>query len=1195
MKTKKLPILKAGRLQKLVCFTTLLFTGISAVQAQAPATLWAQKYGSTTADRSRSIAVDASGNVYTAGFFNGTATFGALGVTSAGATDGYVSKTNAAGTVVWVKNFGGTSNDEAFGVAVDPSGNVFITGEFQATATFGSTSLTASGGSGITNGFLAKLSAAGNFLWAQRFGGTNPFSHGESVACDASGNVFVAGRFNSGTISFGSISLTGSGGDAFIAKYNSGSTAQWAKLISGTSTEYASFVTTDVFGSAYVTGQSFSATTTFDSFSLTGGSSRAYTVKVNSSGTAIWANGSPNANGTSLATDANANVYTIGTFSGTSTFGAYAATSSGGGDVFITKTSSGGFVQWLKAVGSTSNEVASSIAANTDGVYALFTTGGATTIVGTTNAVAGNYVVKLTPATGVATWTKKFGDSNDAGAGIGVSTDGNIYYTGYLTGTAAFDAITLSSYGSEDIFLTKLAVPCVNKTTTLTPTACTSYTLNGITYTASGTYTQVRTAFGGCDSTLTINLTIGDVIAPVANVTTLPDVTGQCSVTSLTAPTATDNCSGSITGVHNAALPITTPGTTLVTWTYTDAKGNSATQTQNVVIADNTAPVPTIALLPAVTAQCSVTALTAPAATDNCSGAITGVHNATLPISTQGTTVVTWTYTDASGNSSTQLQNVIITDNAAPVADMASLPAITDVCSVALLPAPTATDNCSGAITGTHNATLPITTPGTTVVTWTYNDGNGNTSTQTQNVIISDNIAPMPDASSLADINSLCSVTSLTAPTATDNCTGAITATHNVTLPVTASGTTIVTWTYNDGHGNTSTQTQNINITDNVAPVPATGSLADITGTCSVTSLTAPTATDNCAGTVTATGNVTLPVTAQGLTVVIWSYNDGHGNISTQTQNVFINDNVAPVPNMPALTDVTAQCSVAFLPAPTATDNCVGAINGTHNAVLPITTQGTTVVTWTYNDGHGNTATQTQNVIIADITAPVPNQASLANVSAACSVTALTAPTATDNCAGTITATHNATLPIIMPGTTVVTWTYSDGNGNTATQTQNVSITVPDATTTSTGLTITATTAGAGYQWLDCNNGNAPVAGATSQSFTATMNGSYAVEVTESGCTATSTCTVISTVDIDEMTNAEFGLYPNPNAGTFTVAAQSAVTVTITTVTGQIVSTQTLPAGESKIEMGSVESGIYFVSLQNESGAVAVKRLSVIR
>ena len=95
-----------------------------------------------------------------------------------------------------------------------------------------------------------------------------------------------------------------------------------------------------------------------------------------------------------------------------------------------------------------------------------------------------------------------------------------------------------------------------------------------------------------------------------------------------------------------------------------------------------------------------------------------------------------------------------------------------------------------------------------------------------------------------------------------------------------------------------------------------------------------------------------------------------------------------------------------------ATDNCSGTVLGTKNVTFPITQQGTTTITWIYIDNAGNESTQTQDVIILDNTAPLADQALLADVEGDCEVTELTAPTAIDNCSGTVTGTHDATLPI---------------------------------------------------------------------------------------------------------------------------------------------------------------------------------------
>ncbi|MBL4668518.1 MAG: LamG domain-containing protein, partial [Flavobacteriales bacterium] len=448
--------------------------------------------------------------------------------------------------------------------------------------------------------------------------------------------------------------------------------------------------------------------------------------------------------------------------------------------------------------------------------------------------------------------------------------------------------------------------------------------------------------FAECSLTMTQTVTISPVdnTPPAADITTLANVNDQCSITSLTAPTATDNCVGSIAGTHNATFPITS--NTTITWTYDDGNGNTSTQTQDVVLNDVTAPIVDVATLSDVTAECEVTALTAPTATDNCLGTITGTHNASFPI-TSNTTII-WTYDDGSGNTASQTQDIVLNDITTPVPDVTNLLDVISQCEITSLTAPTADDNCSGPIMGTHNATFPITS--NTIITWTYDDGNGNASTQTQDVVLNDNIAPVEDVATLADVTAVCSVTSLTDPTATDNCSGSITGTHNATFPITSN--TTITWTYNDGNGNTSTQTQEVVLTDNVAPIADVATLADITAVCSVTSLTAPTATDNCSGSVTGTHTTTFPITSN--TTITWTYDDGNGNTSTQTQDVVITDVTAPVADVATLTDATGQCSVAAITAPTATDNCVGGVTATTTATFPITGQGTTTITWTYDD-----------------------------------------------------------------------------------------------------------------------------------------------------------------------------------------------------------------------------------------------------
>ena len=158
-------------------------------------------------------------------------------------------------------------------------------------------------------------------------------------------------------------------------------------------------------------------------------------------------------------------------------------------------------------------------------------------------------------------------------------------------------------------------------------------------------------------------------------------------------------------------------------------------------------------------------------------------------------------------------------------------------------------------------------------------------------------------------------------------------------------------------------------------------------------------------------------------------------------------ENVDPVPDIPTLPDITSECAVTTIPAPTATDACTGGITGTTDA-FPVTAQGETIITWTFDDGNGNSITQNQKVIITDATAPVISSVSNITVSATAgqcdAVVTYTPPMATDNCDFTVVSTHNSgdTFPV---GITSVTYTATDTAGNSDAQsTTTFTVTVTD-------------------------------------------------------------------------------------------------------------------------------------------------------
>jgi len=144
--------------------------------------LWVRQAGGTGYDEGWGVATDTAGNVYLIGLYQNTAAFGTASVTSAGLSDIYIAKYDPNGALLWVSSAGGRDYDEAHAVAVDAAGNAYITGFFDANATFGAYSLL--NHSGSDDIFVAKCSSSGAFLWAVQAGGALD-DQGNSISLDA--------------------------------------------------------------------------------------------------------------------------------------------------------------------------------------------------------------------------------------------------------------------------------------------------------------------------------------------------------------------------------------------------------------------------------------------------------------------------------------------------------------------------------------------------------------------------------------------------------------------------------------------------------------------------------------------------------------------------------------------------------------------------------------------------------------------------------------------------------------------------------------------------------------------------------------------------------------------------------------------------------------------------------------------------
>lgn len=489
------------------------------------------------------------------------------------------------------------------------------------------------------------------------------------------------------------------------------------------------------------------------------------------------------------------------------------------------------------------------------------------------------------------------------------------------------------------------------------------------------------------------------------NITVQLDASGNATITAADI----DNGSNSPFGILDLQIDIDTfnssnIGDNTVTLTVIGGDLNVSTCTAIVTVKDATSLSITCAT-PLVSYQASICNYTVldnslnPTTTASSSFAITSVINdftgtntlngAVFPL---GTTTVIWTVTDINGGTANCQYDIVIVDNQNPIvsncpSDVSQI-SNSDVCYYSFNPSePVFTDNClvnsitwvmTGATTASGVDEINTTNfnVGTTTIIYTAEDTSGNTTncsfsiniTDTQEPVIS-NFPADKTVNTSADGTGNCSSTvTWTEPTVLDNCTSGLvwTKSHNSGTAF-GVGVTTVTYSTQDASGNTVSTSFDITVIDNEAPVGS--ALNNITGTCQVTVSASPTRTDNCAGTITATtGDYTFPHTfdAKGTYPIVWEFDDGTTKYY-ETQYVIVQDDQAPVPDNLVLEDITEGCELTFIIPPTATDNCFAVGNSfsaTTNTPFPITKFGTTVVIWTFDDGNGNTTTQTQNVTL---------------------------------------------------------------------------------------------------------------------------------------------------------------------------------------------------------------------------------------
>jgi uncharacterized delta-60 repeat protein len=384
---------------------------------------WVQRYnGPGNSDDgtngTNAIAVDSSGNVYVAGWSAGTEN-----------TDYVVIKYNSSGDQQWAQRFNGLGNgyDAPYGIALDGSGNVYVTGTSTGDGT----------GSDYTT---IKYNNDGVQQWAQSYNGAgNGYDAGQAVAVDDSGNVYVTG-----------VSTAENGlGDCVTIKYDSNGNEQWAKIYDGpaTGTDYGNSVAVDGSGNVYATGSSTGSKTDRDYL----------TIKYDSAGQQQWVStyssaGSVVDEGRSIGLDGSGNVYVTGVL-------AYSEGKSSTDDWGTIKYNSSGAEQWVRTYNGPANiaDEAWSIAVDSNGnSYVVGYSHGPT---------SGSDLTTIKYDTdGGEQWVQAYDGplhGTDSGFDIAIDTQSNVYVAGASGFEVAIDSATIK-YSQ--------AAPTPTPTATPTPT-----------------------------------------------------------------------------------------------------------------------------------------------------------------------------------------------------------------------------------------------------------------------------------------------------------------------------------------------------------------------------------------------------------------------------------------------------------------------------------------------------------------------------------------------------------------------------------------------------------------------------------------------------------------------------------------------------------------------------------------------------
>jgi hypothetical protein len=449
---------------------------------------WAAQFSGNNYAQNLAVTTDNDGNVFTTGYFSGIVDFdpgvGTSNLSAAGG-DIFVSKLDASGALVWVKQIGSIGDEIGWAIATDNSSNVYVTGSFLGTVDFDPGAGTASVASVNANDvFVLKLAGNGDFDWVKTFGSMDN-EEGNCIKVDASENVYISGIFNNGPIDMdpgaGTFNLSGFY-DTFILKLDVNGDFVWAKKFTNPiDIVHIYGFEFDDSGNIYTTGR-FNDITNFDTGAGTTeltpvGAADIFVCKLDASGDLVWVkqiSGSDYEEAYGIDLDATNNIYITGYFGGTVDFDPGAATenltSEGDDDIFVCKLNPAGEFVWAEKFGSGNADRAEDLVINSIGnIYIGGAFGGvvdfdptAGTNILTAGGLYDGFCLKLNSDGTVLSAMQIGGSETDWIQSLAIDPTNNVFMTGWFGGTADLDptatTANFTTVGSMDGFVVKLAM-----------------------------------------------------------------------------------------------------------------------------------------------------------------------------------------------------------------------------------------------------------------------------------------------------------------------------------------------------------------------------------------------------------------------------------------------------------------------------------------------------------------------------------------------------------------------------------------------------------------------------------------------------------------------------------------------------------------------------------------------------------------